>query len=119
MKGIELKYSVMLMIVFAIAQNVFAQDVCMQLRSGVREIEQERARLCSEYVGTCTFLKTAEGQLDKCGDNCAADLAIAIAGCVFIIGWDNCNYVGNRFTDFQERRQKIKDLAAARGCLLF
>lgn len=119
MKGIEMKYSVMLMVVLVIAHNAFAQDVCTQFRSGLREIENERARLCSEYVGTCAFLETAEKKVNECGDNCAADLAITIGGCVLVIGWDNCNYIGNRFSDFQKRRQKIQSLAKERDCLLF
>lgn len=115
-----MKYIVMLTVVFVIAPNAFAQDACSQLRSGWREIENERSRLCSEYVGTCLFLETAEKQLNECkGGDCVSDLMLTVTGCAAVIGWDYCNHVANRFTDFQKRRQTIQSLAKERDCLLF
>lgn len=109
-----------LMMIFFITGNALAQDYCAQLRSGLRELDDEHAQLCSEYQGTCAFLKSAEQQLRECkGNECFADLALAIGGCGLMIGFETCSYVGNRLAAFKKRRERIENLASENNCLLF
>lgn len=99
---------------------VSAQEVCSQLRDGLRETDREEAQLCAEYWGTCAFLETARNQLRNCqGDDCVADLMIAVGGCALVIGWDSCNYVGTTLTQLSERRQRIRTIANSNNCVLF
>lgn len=98
----------------------YAQDTCSQVRQGLRELTEERARLCSEYSGTCAFLEVAEQQLKRCvGDKCIGDFMIAVGVCYGVIGWNHCDYVGRRFTDFQDRRVRIENVAKQHACVLF
>ena len=107
-------------VLLLLPQSVFGQDLCSQLRSGLREVEEEHSRLCAEYWGTCAFLKTAEDQLRTCqGDDCVADFFVTIAGCALAIGWENCNYVGDRMVSLADRRERIENLAESNNCVLF
>lgn len=102
------------------ASEARAQDTCAQLRQGLREISNERSLLCSEYWGTCNFLETAERQYSECvGDECMADLIIAVGGCALVIGWNHCSYVADKFAEFSDRRNRIGNIARTYNCLLF
>jgi len=115
------KNSVLLGITLSLSfASAHAQDTCTQLRQGLREIDNERAKLCSEYYGTCAFLETAEKQLNACvGDECMGDLAIMIGGCAIVIGWNHCSYVGDSFSDFKNSRDRIENIARQYNCVLF
>ncbi|MEL6290114.1 MAG: hypothetical protein AAFQ42_11105 [Pseudomonadota bacterium] len=97
-----------------------AQDACTQLRQGSAELDSERAKLCAEYPGTCSFLAAAEKELQKCsGEACAGPLMVAVGGCALVIGWEHCNYVAQRFSAMQSRRVRIQTIAKTHSCLLF